>query len=921
MRNDDTEIINIHVDYLQYKEKQKDKFDRIQNRLLANYKPISVMSFAYQVGKYGKAFLASHLLGERKNSSFISQQIFAIDIDNCKDKKPLPLSESLLFEQCLHRTKKYGLLPLFAYESYNSTENNPRYRVVFLNDVLIEDPKAAEIMRNMLIKIFPEADSACTDAARIFFGGKELIYHDFHARINLFDVAVAMQMFIKDTTSTKHYAENIRRFANRNHIQISNKNMLQIYRIPQSMYSLMQLDMTSSYARSKKGDTGTTSNNIVEMVLTSPKIIINSKDFSYQILMNEKLLSQKAERACSQATASDSTCNDSENHKLLKHMQPEQRIAKLRRNCRLCDDFANDADSIEHNAKCVLLSSLIHVHGGETFFFEHLQKNVKKWKKDSQYFKEQGLHWQCEDYCPYHTECQAHSLYSKLSQQIIPVENNREYKSAEEVSAALENCMNECLTDPANCLHVIEAPTAIGKSYLGRKIIKSRIGTSEKPVLWAVPTHKLKSEQVFSLKTDDNLGPGLTDQQLLVTGSLIEILEEAGLDKLASDINYLYTKGLAAKVSSVVKKYLKKHSSEIYITTKHNILDYFQQEEHIAEANRNVITTHTMLLLLPEDILAQYEIIVDEDLLYTIFKCTAEVPISSLKAAIKRQLFPETEIFKEIMNAKDGTLIPLNLGAFPNVYMDRLVAAEDICANLPGLYEARSIYVSKGRDVYHESSLIYFTPRRIPNVKMIILSATANEELYRAFCKDRNVQYHALPHARNKGRIIQYTHETMSRACIDAIGFTRLKAAVDSITGDPTLPVITFKKFLTEKEQREGLYFGKTEGFNLYTGQSIVVLGTPHNRPYLYKLIGSYLGYNTNVHLSSQYLETEDYEFAFMTYCSKDMQNLQLFFISTEIIQAVGRARLLRCEDVVVFLFSNFPVEQAELHQDPYISY
>ena len=49
------------------------------------------------------------------------------------------------------------------------------------------------------------------------------------------------------------------------------------------------------------------------------------------------------------------------------------------------------------------------------------------------------------------------------------------------------------------------------------------------------------------------------------------------------------------------------------------------------------------------------------------------------------------------------------------------------------------------------------------------------------------------------------------------------------------------------------------------------------------------------------------------------MQNLQLFFIESELEQAIGRARLLN-EECTVYVFSNYPCQQAELRQNPYLN-
>jgi hypothetical protein len=55
-----------------------------------------------------------------------------------------------------------------------------------------------------------------------------------------------------------------------------------------------------------------------------------------------------------------------------------------------------------------------------------------------------------------------------------------------------------------------------------------------------------------------------------------------------------------------------------------------------------------------------------------------------------------------------------------------------------------------------------------------------------------------------------------------------------------------------------------------------------------------------------------------MTYKNEQLRELQLYFISKELEQCIGRARLLR-NDCTVLVFSNFPVEQSELIQDDYL--
>ena len=110
--------------------------------------------------------------------------------------------------------------------------------------------------------------------------------------------------------------------------------------------------------------------------------------------------------------------------------------------------------------------------------------------------------------------------------------------------------------------------------------------------------------------------------------------------------------------------------------------------------------------------------------------------------------------------------------------------------------------------------------------------------------------------------------------------------------------------------------------------------------PFIYELIGKYLGYDVSINanigkknlsgnteapecdvsanMSVRKVRNEYYSFQMMTFENKLMQELQFYFLESELEQAIGRARLLRF-DCTAFLFSNYPCRQAEIVQDDYL--
>lgn len=97
---------------------------------------------------------------------FLGQQIFAIDVDHGLD----PLD-------ALQRCEDIGLPPLLLYFTFSATVEpwNPRYRLVFdYGEPVKTEAEAREVIADLLAE-FPEADAACKNPNRLFFGGIEVI--------------------------------------------------------------------------------------------------------------------------------------------------------------------------------------------------------------------------------------------------------------------------------------------------------------------------------------------------------------------------------------------------------------------------------------------------------------------------------------------------------------------------------------------------------------------------------------------------------------------------------------------------------------------------------------------------------------------------------------------------------------------------
>ncbi len=91
--------------------------------------------------------------------------------------------------------------------------------VLFLSLRTTTDINVFNIIIAMLMQIFHSCDKSCKDVARLFFGGKKLIYFDKKERqINLSNLHMNFIKYMKDRYDPSHYMTHLREFAAKNKI-------------------------------------------------------------------------------------------------------------------------------------------------------------------------------------------------------------------------------------------------------------------------------------------------------------------------------------------------------------------------------------------------------------------------------------------------------------------------------------------------------------------------------------------------------------------------------------------------------------------------------------------------------------------------------------------------------------------------------
>ena len=210
-----------------------------------------------------------------------------------------------------------------------------------------------------------------------------------------------------------------------------------------------------------------------------------------------------------------------------------------------------------------------------------------------------------------------------------------------------------------------------------------------------------------------------------------------------------------------------------------------------------------------------------------------------------------------------------------------------------------------------EDTFAFIKPANLhEDVKYTVVSATADEGIYRKIFGDNNVDFQECKKAEYRGDLYQYPNKSYSRSSIDNDdGIIERLIKRFGIDEDK---VITFMKY-----SKGALHFGNTEGSNRFQGKDILVIGTPYHAEFLYKLTAFTYGFDFDeaAEMNHRLVTRNGYRAMFNTFEDESLRDIQLWMIESELEQAVGRPRLLRNE-CKVHLFSNFPLTQAKVIDD-----
>ncbi len=753
----------------------------------------------------------------------------------------LDFDHGATFAEIKAKADKYRIPILFAYKTFSWSENEERFRVIFALSRTIEDSFTVEAIIAMLMKIFTGADQCCKDCTRLFFGGNGCLYvADEPAELTLDDLMIAFNLYMEDEYGQKHYTQRIKEFYRSVGVEEKDKYPVE----ENGVFRRAVIDPV------KKGKTGKSDNTPKADKTPEPRRTV-TRNFDYD---------------------------------------------NLYKVCRLYRDFVDGREYYYYNELRIIATNLINVEKGKKKFIEILKSPVNE--NCEAYFKR---NWRAilngfidRDYkptscseCKYADKCRHQKnmiLTAKPTDSCICVAEPKEYCSCEEAEDSLRENFRKADESADEGFHIVIAQTGLGKTNL----YLNHLRTTGKKYIIAVPTHELVKEIMAKAQRI-----GIEN---IVSTPQLPLFED---DNIGKQIEHIYNVG-AGEIT--IRKMW-----DIWDGMKESHPDYVKLRDYLSEAKNcfsykgHIITTHERLLYLNPnaEILRDHEVIIDEDILRTMFP-TCMVTNVDLQAALR------CDMFNEAAKYKIRTVL-FEQGFYKPVMAEKVDVTEELLDDLDGI-SSNVIGLIRSCEIYNNGEFTsYIRKKRIPFRKAIVMSATADPELYKMFQRLPVHEYRCMQ-AKYRGKLKVYPKYTVSRYNLgDEEVMQYIRANMNE--GE----VITFKAF--EDQFDSQFHYGAVEGLNCLEGKDINVIGLPNLDDSIYKLYGMLAGLSAEevscAEMRPMRIEYNGFNFKLHTFQNYRLRSIQLWNLSSLLEQAVGRARLLRF-DCEVRVFARFAIDQAE---------
>ncbi len=826
----------------------------------------------------GYTFCPCIFNGNRKKKDKIKQmQLFVLDFDGKKDNENRC---ELSHNEALQRAENYHIPVVISYETISS-ENWGRYRLIFLYNEPVTDYRVMDLINRLLLCVYPEADQSTSDLSKMFYPGRNInVLNEEPFYLDTLAMAAETEISRRSQETWRSKLTSIR---NKTkvvtiglHIKIGAAD-----ETPEGSEFFPLRTYNQIQANLPENGTGSLLYNKDHEPKTKKKVGI----YFGERIIEIKKAAVKESKEYTHAIDFDNRFES----------------------CALLYKFCSGEKRLEHNEWWGLMLNMIYINGGKALFKETLTKysdiygDIEHKFRQMQYCIEQGyMPMKCENFCPFEKDCahktnliqtllNAAHLMKKLPDKI-------KYTTLEKVHIYIREQLYSA-TKQSGQISVIKTQTGTGKTYAALEFMKA----SDKRVIMAFPNCDLMwetFEKARRMGIEAECTPTVQEIKSILTNNQWEKVERYYANG-ANDFPIKLLREIS-KENSLIKEFLERY-------------------DKIRSYKGHLFTTHARLLTMGEMLSIKDIVIIDEDISQQIVQLKYVSRRELKELAHLAQDLGRTDIsgkLEYIVSAAESGAKYINSSSIhigseqQNEIMKSIEEAGiefDTCI-LGAIKSARFYYDKSGGNIYFAEKTCLN-----PLASYIMMSATADEFICnKVFAEFDKVRFYECERVGYKGRALIYPDKTYSRYCLND---EKNKNLIQEIFKKyPEDCFITFKseidKLTIDSERK--LYFGKALGTNSFSGNNVTIIGTPHKPEFVYHLFADILGCDCGDTLSPRRIQTNGFEFSFMTYSDNDLRKIQLYMINSELEQAVGRARLIHNGNTVR-LFSGFPVEMCEL--------
>jgi hypothetical protein len=749
------------------------------------------------------------------------------------------------------------------------------------------------------MKLFPESDPKCTDPNRIFYGGKELHNCQFDNRVNPFAL---FDTYLKklESKSPSNFARARTTFLNGIGVSTSESEFgikyfdeftLQNEEILVSTLIYKELTKNSSFSK-----------------------VIHGKSI-YSIHWVPKI-DKKNERQLQDRKPSWVEIEPKEGRRL-----DDADVLALESGCQLFREFRKGERRLTNPERFLLVTNLYHLRNGVAIYRQgltHFEDSSDPYPpKDSEligniqrymYPPQNCIH------CPYARECERPTNILQLirlrKNECRKIEEVQNAKSLPEVRNDLRIALESLLIERAHVkdLSIVRADCGVGKTQVLLELLPRM-----NHVCIAFPTHRLAKEAYERFVSMTNC------QSYFLWPER---------PKLPTDLQVELEKNESIGVSKTRELYEAALEHEDVLSDSSwmsDISQFLAAYTQIFHQTRIFCTHEKAVQLISKDTGLISTFVFDEDPMKSLFKID-QIHLEDVKTVIERVAesdasMPEVvECLENVLSAEPNTLVIPKDFTYGRIAFNELIQGAGISSPVGSLLDCTGFIKPQleiGRPL-KDVACISHRPLD-EKYKYVIASATPILPLYQKAYGNR-VDFLDTSPVELMGKLYLHRDRSFSKSSVLEMG-KDFAPAVEGFVEEYQLDgIITHKDFVKTVDSKVALKgskgqvqvvstFGATEGFNGAAGKRIGVVGTPHWPEHALKLLAHAVGVPIHgIQWDFDCRTVRRHEFEVSLYCVSDdefVQSIEFGLVERELIQSVGRARLLE-NDCEVHLWSNY---------------